>query len=82
MERLFSPVSLISITHELKERALEIQYIGDMSDLGNEIGLCVSKYYENMNENEIELFVQGFKHGARIPKKIDWQFIKKGIYLL
>jgi hypothetical protein len=42
-----------------------------MSDLGNEIGLCVSKYYENMNENEIELFVQGFKHGARIPKKID-----------
>jgi hypothetical protein len=24
-----------------------------------------------MNENEIELFVQGFKHGARIPKKID-----------
>jgi hypothetical protein len=66
MERLFSPVSLVSITDSLKERALEIKYIGDISDLGNEVGITVGEFYKNMNENEIELFIQGFRHGVSL----------------
>jgi hypothetical protein len=66
MERLFSPVSLISITDKLKDKALEIKYIGDISDLGNEVGQTVGEFYKNMNENEIELFIQGFRHGVSL----------------
>jgi hypothetical protein len=66
MERLFSPVSLISITDALKERALEINYIGDISDLGNEVGEVVGGFYKNMNQNEIESFIQGFRHGVSL----------------
>ncbi len=66
MERLFSPVSLISITDDLKERSLEIKYIGDISDLGNEVGQSVGGFYKNMNEQEIELFIQGFRHGVSL----------------
>jgi hypothetical protein len=69
MERLFSPVSLISITDALKEKALEIKYIGDISDLGNEVGVTVGEFYQNMNEEEIELFIQG-------------TFMKKNIFIL
>ncbi len=66
MERLFSPVSLISITDDLKERALDIKYIGDISDLGNEVGQSVGEFYKNMNKEEIELFIQGFRHGVSL----------------
>ena len=66
MERLFSPVSLISITDKLKEKALEIKYIGDISDLGNEVGVVVGEFYKNMNEKEIEMFIQGFQHGVSL----------------
>jgi hypothetical protein len=45
---------------------LEIKYIGDISDLGNEVGVTVGEFYQNMNEEEIELFIQGFRHGVSL----------------
>lgn len=66
MERLFSPVRLVSISDILKERALEMNYIGDISDLGNEIGTIVGKIYSDMNQEEINLFISGFKHGVSL----------------
>jgi hypothetical protein len=66
MERLFSPVRLVSISDILKERALEMNYIGDISDLGNEIGEIVGKIYSDMNQEEINSFISGFKHGVSL----------------
>jgi hypothetical protein len=71
MERLFSPVRMVSISDNLKERALEMKYIGDLSDLGNEIGIVVGNLYLNMNQEEIDLFVSGFKHGVSLTKNSD-----------
>jgi len=39
---------------------------GDISDLGNEIGISVGKVIENMTENEISMFISGFKHGVSL----------------
>ncbi len=68
MERLFSPVRMVSISDNLKERALEMKYIGDLSDLGNEIGVVIGKSYLDMSDEEINLFVMGFKHGVSLTK--------------
>ena len=57
---------MVSISDILKERALEMKYIGDLSDLGNEIGSIVGKQYPNMNQQEIDLFITGFKHGVSL----------------
>ena len=66
MERLFSPKVLENLIEDLKERQKEINYIGDISDLGNELGVCVGKLYLNMNPIEIEEFIHGFRHGVSL----------------
>ncbi len=66
MERLFSPKVFEDLIEDLKERHKEINYIGDVSDMGNEIGVSVGKRYPNMNQIEIENFISGFKHGVSL----------------
>lgn len=39
---------------------------GDISDLGNEIGIAVGTVIEQMTENEINEFISGFKHGVSL----------------
>lgn len=39
---------------------------GDISDLGNEIGIAVGTVIEQMTENEINEFISGFKHGISL----------------
>ena len=66
MERLFSPKVLESLTESLKERQKDVNYIGDLADMGNEIGVLVGNLYPNMNPVEIEDFIQGLRHGISL----------------
>jgi hypothetical protein len=43
-----------------------IQYIGDLSDIGNEIGISIGNSLVNMNKDEIDLFITGFRHGVSL----------------
>jgi 2-keto-4-pentenoate hydratase/2-oxohepta-3-ene-1,7-dioic acid hydratase in catechol pathway len=40
--------------------------VGDLSDLGNEIGITIGHAYENMTEEDIKEFIMGFKHGVSL----------------
>jgi hypothetical protein len=40
------------------------QYKGDLSDIGNEIGIAIAKYIDE--DNTIEDFIHGVKHGVSL----------------
>lgn len=66
MSREFDKIKLNYIANTLKETVSRIKYKGDISDLGNEIGVCVGNTYENMTEEEINDFISGFIHGVSL----------------
>lgn len=39
---------------------------GDISDIGNEVGLAIGSILENMTEEEINDFISGFRHGVSL----------------
>jgi hypothetical protein len=43
-----------------------MDYEGDLSDCGNEIGNMVGSKYKNMTEGEIENFITGIRHGISL----------------
>jgi hypothetical protein len=66
MDREFNKTKLNYIANTLKEVVNRIEYTGDMSDLGNEIGITVGHAYENMTEENINDFISGFRHGVSL----------------
>ena len=54
------------ILTEFDQHKTEINYIGDLSDLGNEVGFIVGRVYSNMTQEEINSFITGFKHGVSL----------------
>lgn len=66
MERLFSPKIFQDLLEDLKKREKEINYIGDISDMGNELGISVGKLYPEMNQQEIDDLIHGIKHGISL----------------
>ena len=66
MSREFDNTKLNYIANTLKETANRMEYIGDISDLGNEIGVTVGRAYENMTEENINDFISGFRHGISL----------------
>ena len=67
MVRKFDKHDLSWIALGLSEQSLNhLEYIGDISDCGNEIGLIVGKLYPNMSEEEISDFIHGIKHGISL----------------
>lgn len=64
--REFNTTWLNYIANGLKERVDRMNYEGDLSDLGNEIGIIVGHAYKNMTEDEISDFINGFKHGVSL----------------
>lgn len=54
----------------LNEVSLKLKVVeyenGDISDLGNEIGIAVGTVIEGMTETEISVFISGFKHGVSL----------------
>ena len=39
---------------------------GDISDIGNEIGIAIGSFIEDMTEEEIDDFISGFRHGVSL----------------
>jgi len=68
MERLFSPEIFKSLIKELEEKKEKIKYIGDISDLGNELGFSISKQYPNMTDTEVNELIMGIRHGISLNK--------------
>lgn len=67
MERNFNAHDLSWIALSLKEVSdLRMDYEGDLSDCGNEIGLVVGKKYPNLSNDEIEDFIIGIRHGISL----------------
>jgi predicted transcriptional regulator len=66
MDKEFDNTKLNYIANTLKETANRMEYIGDISDLGNEIGVTVGRAYENMTEENINDFIYGFRHGISL----------------
>lgn len=50
---------------ELKNRADEINYHGDLSDVGNEIGIILGKQIIKSSD-EVDDFVSGLIHGISL----------------
>lgn len=66
MSREFDNTKLNYIANSLKESVNRMEYVGDLSDLGNEIGITIGHAYENMTEEDIKEFIIGFKHGVSL----------------
>ena len=49
---------------EIEERLAQIDYTGDLSDLGNEIGIVIGKYLDK--DNSVEDFIRGLRHGVSL----------------
>jgi len=65
-ERMFDSSNLGLIALSLKEYCSSMDYKGDLSDCGNEIGYVVGNQYKNMTEEEIEDFITGIRHGISL----------------
>ena len=66
MERLFSQTILDNFLKDFQDRRSNVDYIGDLSDFGNEIGISLGHTYPNMNDSEIEQFIIGLRHGISL----------------
>ena len=69
MERLFSPQIYKSLVKGLDKRKEEMKYIGDISDLGNEIGKIIGQLYPNMNDVEVNELQMGIRHGISTSRE-------------
>jgi len=63
MGKTFSPYILKWFGGQLVDRGNQGEYLGDLSDLGNEIGLVIGSHYKDLTEDDIKEFMIGFKHG-------------------
>ena len=52
------------VKSEIREQLDKINYYGDLSDLGNEIGIVIAKFFDE--ENTINDFISGLKHGISL----------------
>jgi len=59
-------INFKEVNSKISNHLLNIKYIGDLSDIGNEVGFAIGNSLENMNEDEIDLFICGFKHGVSL----------------
>jgi len=66
MERTFNSDDLSWIAFSLIEYSRSMDYEGDLSDCGNEIGNMVGSKYKNMTQEEIEDFITGIRHGISL----------------
>ena len=50
----------------LVQRSEEIWYQGDLSDLGNEVGIELGNIVKDMSEEQIRDFIHGLRHGISL----------------
>lgn len=65
-DKEFNKKTLKELIKFLKEDTSKQKYIGDMSDFGNEIGYALGNVFPNMNDEDISMFITGFKHGVSL----------------
>ena len=51
---------------KISDHLAMVTYEGDLSDIGNEIGYILGNTIPNMNKEEIDAFITGFKHGVSL----------------
>jgi hypothetical protein len=66
MSREFNSSDLNYIANSLKESVDRMEHTGDISDLGNEIGLRIGSRYENMTQTDINELILGIQHGISL----------------
>jgi hypothetical protein len=66
MSREFDNTKLNYIANSLKETVNRMNYTGDISDLGNEIGVVVGSAFKDMTDEDITEFIHGFRHGISL----------------
>jgi hypothetical protein len=55
------------VKKEIIEQLNKVDYDGDLSDIGNEIGLVIAKYFdENQIGYEKVAFINGYIHGISL----------------
>lgn len=57
------------IKNDIIQSLFDIKYDGNLTDIGNEIGIIISKYFNNDLGYEKEDFLRGLKHGFSITNK-------------
>jgi 2-keto-4-pentenoate hydratase/2-oxohepta-3-ene-1,7-dioic acid hydratase in catechol pathway len=66
MTRAFTSTIFQEVLDELQIQKAEINYVGDISDLGNEVGYIIGRVYKKMSQEEINDFITGFMHGVSL----------------
>ena len=49
---------------EIISQLASIEYCGDMSDIGNEVGIAIGERFDK--DNTIEDFISGLRHGVSL----------------
>ena len=65
-DRDFNSEKLNYIANLLKDRTIKMEYQGDLSDCGNEIGIVIGSTYAYLTEDEISDLISGIKHGISL----------------
>lgn len=66
MVRVVDNTKINDIANSLKVSTSGMNFIGDISDLGNEIGVVVGLAFKDMTDEDITDFIQGFRHGVSL----------------
>ena len=66
MVRVVDNTKINDIANSLKVSTGGMNFIGDISDLGNEIGVVVGLAFKDMTDEDITDFIQGFRHGVSL----------------
>ena len=66
MVRVVNNTKINDIANSLKVSTGGMNYIGEISDLGNEIGVVVGLAFKDMTDEDITDFIQGFRHGVSL----------------
>lgn len=51
---------------ELSNKLSKIAYNGDLSDIGNDVGFIIAKYFDKANHDDLDNFITGLKHGVSL----------------
>ena len=55
------------VVSELSDRLEKLPYDnGDLSDIGNEVGYILGGIIKDMNDEDVQTFIMGFKHGVSL----------------
>ena len=67
-EQDLQPTSLllVKVASVMCEKALDVKYKGDISDLGNEIGYCLGQVMKDLTEQQTTDFIHGIRHGISL----------------